>query len=127
MRYSFVGVRFWTCFAKLAYRFMNIAGDERMCGKYLSRDGIGAVSGDESRKMYATPPPPLNRAGLWRSRNISATTPPQSVVVPLLDYPPDPPMNTPVTPEARCHYGFWSARLRCWRHQCGTSEAVAPW
>ena len=26
-----------TCLAKLAYRFMNIAGDERMCGKYLSR------------------------------------------------------------------------------------------
>ena len=25
------------CLAKLAYRFMNIAGDERMCGKYLSR------------------------------------------------------------------------------------------
>ena len=23
--------------AKLSYRFMNIAGDERMCGKYLSR------------------------------------------------------------------------------------------
>ena len=22
-----------TCLAKLAYRFMNIAGDERMCGK----------------------------------------------------------------------------------------------
>ena len=26
-----------TCVAKLAYRLMNIAGDERMCGKYLSR------------------------------------------------------------------------------------------
>ena len=26
-----------TCLAKLGYRFMNIAGDERMCGKYLSR------------------------------------------------------------------------------------------
>ena len=24
-----------TCLAKLAYRLMNIAGDERMCGKYL--------------------------------------------------------------------------------------------
>ena len=26
-----------TCLAKFAYRFMNIAGDERMCGKYISR------------------------------------------------------------------------------------------
>ena len=26
-----------TCLAKLAYRLMNIAGDERMCGKYLCR------------------------------------------------------------------------------------------
>ena len=25
-----------TRLAKLAYRFMNIAGDERMCGKYVS-------------------------------------------------------------------------------------------
>ena len=26
-----------TCFVKLAYGFLNIAGDEGMCGKYLSR------------------------------------------------------------------------------------------
>ena len=49
-----------TCLAKLAYRFMNIAGDERMCGKYLSlsRERIGSVSGDVIGKISATTPPP---------------------------------------------------------------------
>ena len=79
-----------TCFAKLAYRFMNIAGDERMCGKYLSRasESGGFLETWYEKILLLPPPPPLNRDDFWRSRKISATTPPpQSVVVPLLDYP----------------------------------------
>ena len=80
-----------TCLAKLAYRFTNIAGDERMCGKYLSRASEwGRFLEMRYGKFLLLPPPPtpLNREGFWRSRKISATTPPpQSVVVPLLDYP----------------------------------------
>ena len=51
-------LRHWRCLASN----VRIAGDQQMCGK--------------------------NRAGFRRPRKISATTPPpQSVVVPLLDYP----------------------------------------
>ena len=72
-----------TCLAKLGDRLMNIAGDERMCGKYLfraSEPGRSLVSGSgdrcDTKHFRHYPPPPLNRAGFWRSRNISATTPP---------------------------------------------------
>ena len=71
---------FWcTCLAKLADRFMNIAGDERMCGKYLcpaSESGRFLEMGYEKNLLLPYSPPPLNRAGFWRSRNIYATTPP---------------------------------------------------
>ena len=54
------------------------AGDERMCGKYpspASESGRFLEMGYE-KSLLLPPPPPLNRAGLWRSRKISATTAP---------------------------------------------------
>ena len=69
LSYFFVGVRFRTCVAKLAYRFLNIAGDQRMCGKYSKMCATTSpatgrfVELGESRKMSATTPPPLNRPG----------------------------------------------------------------
>ena len=78
----------------------NIAGDERICGKYLSRASesgryletwyekflllpppphwIRPASGDHGKFLLLPPPPtpPLNRDGYWRSRKFSATTPP---------------------------------------------------
>ena len=98
-----------TCLAKLAHRSMNIAGDERMCGKYLSpasESGRFLEMGYE-KSLLLPPPPPLNRAGFWRSRKISATTPP-------------PPLNragfwrsrkiSATTPPPLNRAGFWRSR-----------------
>ena len=92
-----------TGLAQLAYRFMNIAGDERMRGKYLSRASewgrflemryekcllllppppLNRDGSWRPRKISATTPPPLNRDGFWRSRNISATSPPSQLLCP---------------------------------------------
>ena len=49
--FVFFCARFWSCCAKLAYRFMNIARDQRMCGK-------------QSKMSATTPPhPPTHRIG----------------------------------------------------------------
>ena len=81
--------RFWRCLAKLAYWLMWISRKISecvvrigpACGKFL------LLPPPPPRKTSATTPPPLNRAGFWRQRKFLLLPPPQSVGVPLLDYP----------------------------------------
>ena len=119
LKYNFVFELFFcwcTCLAKLAYRMMNIAGDERTCGKYLS---CASESGRFLEMRYEKflllpPPPPLNRDAFRRSGKMSATTPPPTESGRLLEikenfcyYPPPLPTESGRIPEIRenvCYY-----------------------
>ena len=106
-----------TCLAKLGYRFMNNAGDERMCGFWRCDTKNSCYYPTESGRLpeitehfcyYPPPtesgrlteitdlcyyPPPPTESGrlLEITENFCYYPPPppshQSVVVPLLDYP----------------------------------------
>ena len=57
--YFVVGGRFWTCLTKLAYRFLNIAGDQRMCVVSIRKCGPQPGRFVEMRheKFLLLPPP----------------------------------------------------------------------
>ena len=64
-----------------------------MCGKYLSRASEWGLFLEMRYEKWLLLPPPLNRDGLWRSRKISATTPPPvSCCAPPRLPAPDPPL-----------------------------------